>query len=202
MKAFFIVLLVLTVLGLLPLGVNGGWATGESVTLDVRIGFIRLHLLPKKKAEPKAAKPAKPKKEKKKGGLASLSKKGKLALIKAVLRALGRFREKLRVEYLRFHFTMASPDPFKTAMGFGIASGAASGLVPLLDDAFDIEHRDVGPAFDFTSTKPRTDVWITASILLWQGIYIAAALGIDYLKIKKQYAAEPADDPETDKRKD
>ena len=202
MKAFFIVLLVLTVLALLPIGVSGGWATGQNVTLDVCIGFIRLHILPKKNAEPKAAKPAKPKKEKKKGGLASLSKKGKLALVKAVLRALSRFREKLCVEYLRFHFTMASPDPFKTAMGFGISSGVAAGFVPLLDNAFDIEHRDVGPAFDFTSTKPRTDLWITASILLWQVIYIAAVLGIDYLKIKKQYATEPADDPETDKRKD
>ena len=199
MKAFFIVLLVLTVLALIPLGVSGGWATGQSVTLDVRIGFVLLHILPKKKT----AKPAKPKREtKKKGGIAALSKKGKLELIKAVLRTLGHLREKLRVEYLRFHFTMASDDPFKTAMGFGIVSSAAASFVPLLDDAFDIEQRDIVSAFNFTSTKSQTDVWITASLLFWQLIYIAAVLGIDYLKIKKQYTTGPADSPETDKRKD
>ena len=204
MKAFFIVLLILSVLALIPVGVDGGWATGQSVALNVRVGFIRLGILPRKKKEPTAAKPSKvkPEAKKKKGSLAALSRKGKLELVKAVLCALGSLREKLRVEYLRFHFTMASPDPFTTALGFGLSASAAANFVPLLEGAFDMERRDIGPAFDFTATKPRTDVWITASILLWQVLYIAAVLGIDYLKIKKQCSTESKDKAETDKRKD
>ncbi|MGI5977992.1 MAG: hypothetical protein ACOX66_00655 [Oscillospiraceae bacterium] len=210
MRALFIILLVLAVLALLPVGMDGGWATGQSVTLRVRIGFIKIGLLPKKKKEPKAKKPPKPKKaeeteaqnKKKKSGLAAMDTAGKLALVKEALRTLGRLRDKLRVQYLRFRFTVASPDPFKTAMGFGLSSSAASAFVPLLDEAFDIEERDIGPAFDFTTDKPRADVWITASILLWQLLYIAGAFGIAYLKIKKQYSSKPDKDRKAEKRKD
>ncbi len=211
MRALFIIFLILTVLALIPVGVDGGWATGQSVTLGVRVGLIKLNILPKKPREPKVKKPPKPKKaaaaggepaKKKKTPLDGIDKKGKLELVKAVLRALGRFRAKLGVQYLRFHYTVATPDPFKTAMGFGIASGAASAFVPLLDNAFDIEERDVAPAFDFTQSKPRVDLWITASILFWQLLFIAAVLGVDYLKIKKQHSSEPDKKPQPEKRKD
>lgn len=211
MKTLFIVLLILSVLALIPLGVDGGWATGGEASLRIRIGLIKLTILPKKKKEPTAKKPPKPvkpgKEKKKKKWPPQLPKKAWLQLIKAALRALSRLREKLAVQYLRFRFTMASPDPFKTALGFGYASGAAASFIPLLDNAFHIEAGEVGPAFDFTSEKPKVDIWITASILVWQILYIAAVLGIEYLKIKKQYAPASSDKNEkktdtTDKGKD
>ena len=40
MRALFIIFLILTVLALIPVGVDGGWATGQSVTLGVRVGLI------------------------------------------------------------------------------------------------------------------------------------------------------------------
>lgn len=207
MKALFIVLLILSVLALIPVGIDGGWATGQAFALNVRVGLIRIGILPKKEKEPKAPKPPKPaapgeEKKKKKNPLEGISREGKKKLLRDLLQALGRFREKLKVQYLRFHYTVASSDPFKTAMGFGIASGAADTFVPLLDEALDIEERDIGPAFDFTAAKPRIDVWITASILLWQVLYIAGALGIDYLKIKKQYTTQAESATKADKRKD
>ena len=189
MKTLFIVLLILSVLALIPVGIDGGWASGRSVVLSARIGFIRFTVFPRKQKEG-AQRRSKPKTGRKTGGTAALDRGGTLALIKAVLRALGRLRRKLRVSYLRFRFTVASSDPFKTALGFGICSGAAAGFVPLLDSAFNIEQRDIGPAFDFTAAEPQTDVWITASILLWQLFYVADALGNRYLKIKKHSSAK------------
>ena len=57
MRALFIIFLILTVLALIPVGVDGGWATGQSVTLGVRVGLIKLNILPKKPREPKVKKP-------------------------------------------------------------------------------------------------------------------------------------------------
>lgn len=208
MKALFIVLLIASVLALIPLGVDGGYATGRGPTLRVRIGLFSIGILPKKKKEPKVRKPAKPEKPgKKKKGPPALTNRGWIRLIKAALHALSQLREKLMVQYLRFRFTAASSDPFKTALSFGYASGAAASFVPLLNGAFTIEEPDIGPSFDFTATKPKVDIWITASILVWQVLYVAAVLGIEYLKIKKQYALAATDNREkttdtTDKGKD
>lgn len=208
MKALFIVLLIASVLALIPLGVDGGYATEQGPTLRVRIGLFSIGILPKKKKEPKVRKPAKPEKPgKKKKGPPPLTNRGWIKLIKAALRALSQLREKLMVQYLRFRFTVASSDPFKTALSFGYASGAAASFVSLLNGAFTIEEPDIGPSFDFTATKPKVDVWITASILVWQVLYVAAVLLIEYLKIKKQYALAATDKNEkttdtTDKGKD
>lgn len=193
MKALFIVLLIASVLALIPLGVDGGYATGKGSTLRVRIGLFTFCILPKKK-EPKVRKPAKPEKPgKKKKGLPKLTNRGWIRLIKAALHALSQLREKLMVQYLRFRFTVASSDPFKTAISFGYASGAAASFIPLLNKAFTIEEPDIGPSFDFTATKPKVDVWITASVFVWQVLYVAAVLVIEYLKIKKQYALATTD---------
>ena len=96
----------------------------------------------------------------------------------------------LRVDYLRLHYTFASGDPFKTAMGFGASSAAMNTLVPLIDGAFIIKQRDIGTSFDFLSDKPSYDCWITLSIQVWELVYIGSALGLDFLKLKLKQRRE------------
>ena len=194
MKVLVIVLLVLTVLLLIPVGVDGGYS-GERLILGIRVGFFNIRIFPKakKRSEPKIPKnPRKTKDEKEKKQKFRLpsDRKELESLIKIVLRALGRFRRKLRVDYLRIRYTFASEDPFTTAMGFGYSSAALGSIIPLVENAFDIGRRDIGTSFDFLSDKPVFDCWLTMTIQIWEVLYIAIAFGIDYLKLRHRQKRE------------
>lgn len=190
MKTLVVVLLVLTVLLLTPLGIDGGF-NGKDLILGLRIGFLNIRILPKKKNHAEqniSKKQKKPKPSRKKTGEKKpkkpLSRQELIALAKMTLKALGRFRKKLRVDYLRIRYTFASDDPYKTAMGFGASSAALGSILPLVESAFDIGERDIGTSFDFLSDKPVFDCWITTTIQVWEIFYIAIASGIDYLRFK------------------
>ncbi len=186
MKALVIVLLVLTVLLLIPLGIDGGYRNG-SLILGLKIGFLNLRLLPgrKRHREPKPPKISrlkrkkKPKKEKK---LLIHSDINELALI--ALKALGRLRRRLQVDYLRFRYTLVGGNPFSTALGYGAGNAILGLFVPLFDRAFVIRERDIGLDFDFLSNGQSIDCWLTMTIQIWELLYVAAALGLDFLKIK------------------
>ena len=174
---------------LIPLGVDGGYSGGK-LTLGLRIGFLNLRVFPGRLKPPKLKKPKKTEIVKKqstgqlKKEKVPLNKKELMRLLKLGLKTLGRLRRKLCVDYLRIRYTFASDDPFNTAMGFGYSSAALGAIMPLFDNAFNIAERDIGPSFDFLSDKPAFDCWITFSIHVWEVFYIAAAFGIDYLKLR------------------
>lgn len=194
MKVLVIVLLVLTVLLLTPIGVDGGYS-GERLVLGIRVGFFNIRIFPKAKKHSEQKPPRKnrkPKKEKDKKPKFKLptEKKKLIELIKIVLRTLGRFKRKLRIDYLRIRYTFASDDPFSTAMGFGYSSAALGAVIPLVDKAFSIGKRDIGASFDFLSDKPVFDCWLTMTIQIWEVLYIAIAFGIDYLKLRHRQKRE------------
>ncbi|NCC67211.1 MAG: DUF2953 domain-containing protein [Clostridia bacterium] len=191
MKTLLIIFIVLMVIALLPLGVDGG-LRGNTLSISVKIGFFNIKLLPKMKKQLKAGILKKLKKtydfaeqdeKKQKKGFET---ERMLAIIKPALKALGRFRRKLTVEYLRIHCTVATGDPAGTAIAYGIASSAMGTVIPLVDSAFDIRNRDVGVSFDFLSDSAGFDFWLTATVQVWEIIYIAAAFGIDILKQKRK----------------
>ena len=188
------VILILTVLLLIPLGVDCGYS-GEKFVFGLRLGFFNIRLYPGKL---KRQKPKVPKKkpEKKKQSSEDVPKEkvplNKIELFRLIrtLRILSRLRRKLHVDYLRIRYIFATDDPFKTAMGFGYSSAALGAIVPLFDDAFDIDKRDIGTSFDFQSDKPVFDCWLTLTIQVWEVFYVATAIGIDYLKIKYKHKKE------------
>ena len=190
-------LLVLTVLLLIPLGIDGGY-NGEKLILGVRIGLLNIRIFPRapRHAEPKIQKkkvrktrngtqlPEKPSEKK------PQMMKEYMALAKIGLKTLGRLRRKLHVDFFRLHYTFATDDPFNTAVGYGMSSAALGAIMPLLDEAFDIDERDIGTSFDFLSDRPAFDCWMTLTIHVWEVFYIAIAFGIDYLKLKLQQKKE------------
>jgi hypothetical protein len=194
LKTLLIIFIVLTVIALLPLGVDGG-LRDNTLSLSVKIGFFNIKLLPKMKNKLKAGILKKLKKTDKNGDLAEQDEKKRkkgfetkrmLAIIKPALKALGRFRRKLTVDYLRIHCAVATSDPLDTAIAYGIASSVMGTVIPLVDSAFDIRNRDVGVSFDFLSDSTGFDFWLTATVQVWEIIYIAAAFGIDILKQKRK----------------
>ena len=186
-------------LALIPVGVDGGYnADGPAAYL--KLGFLSIKVYPPGRLVSSimaaASKPKKPKKtkakpvteepEKEKKKKPKMTKDDIFALLKMALSALSRFRHKLSIDYLRLHVTIAADDPYKTAMAYGAANAALSAAVPLLDGAFNITEQDFGVSSDFLAEKTQIDVWLTASIQIWEILYVAAAFAIDFLKHKRK----------------
>ncbi len=188
MKAFVIVILILTVLLLIPLGVDCGYS-GEKLVFGIRLGFVNIRLYPGKlkNRKPRAPKKKPVKKKQRQGDTEQkkvpLDKKELFRLVRT-LKVLARIRRRLHVDYLRIRYTFATDDPFNTAMGFGYSSSALGAIMPLFESAFDISERDIGTSVDFLSDRPVFDCWITLTTQVWELFYVAIAIGIDYLKIK------------------
>ncbi|PKM73864.1 MAG: hypothetical protein CVU91_02115 [Firmicutes bacterium HGW-Firmicutes-16] len=194
MKAFVIVILILTVLLLIPLGVDCGYSGGKLV-FGIRLGFFNVRLYPGKLTHQKRRTPKKKsvKKKQRQGDTQKekvpLDRKELFDLIKT-LKVLARLRRKLHVDYLRIRYTFATDDPFNTAMGFGLSSSAMGAVMPLIENAFDIGERDIGTSFDFLSDRPVFDCWLTLTIQVWEVFYIALAFGTDYLKFNHKRKRE------------
>lgn len=193
MTALLIILLVLTLILLVPLGIDGGYSQGKLV-VGAKAGPFNFQIVPAKKRKKKTKKPPKRRRQRDEGEpkhkkeKKSLSKKQLLGLIKLGLKAIGRFRKRLSIDYLRIHVIYATDDPFDTAVNFGIANAAVGILLPLLDNALDIKEPDFHLGCSFTQNETSIDIWLTTTIRVGQILFIALAFGIEFLskKIKEK----------------
>ena len=208
MTALWIILavaLVLTVLNLLPVGVDAAYAD-DVFSLAARIGPFRLRLLPKPPDQkPKKKKPPKSKKEKPKKQSAPPDIRTILTLAKLGLQALDRFRQRLRVQLLRLVFVSGASDPYDTALAFGYVNAALGALMPLAERALRIDERDIQTGVDFQAERPRIDARIVCTIRIGQIVIIALAFGAGFLKqkmhAKQARAARAKTAPATQERK-
>ena len=204
MTALWIILaiaLVLTLLNLLPVGVDAAYAEG-AFSLAARIGPARLHLLPKAPdAKPGKAKPKKPKKKKS----APPDAQTLLELAELGLQALDRLRQKLHVRLLRLVFVSGAPDPYDTALAFGCVNAALGALTPLAERTLCIDERDIQTGVDFNAERPCIDARIVCTIRIGQIVAVALIFGVGYLKqklqAKKARAARAKTAPDTQERK-
>lgn len=207
MTALWIILaiaLVLTLLNLLPVGVDAAYADG-AFSLAARIGPARLHLLPKAPdAKPGKAKTKKPKKKAKKKS-APPDAQTLLKLAELGLQALDRLRQKLHVRLLRLVFVSGAPDPYDTALAFGCVNAALGALTPLAERTLCIDERDIQTGVDFDADRPRIDARIVCTIRIGQIVAVALIFGVGYLKqklqAKKARAAREKTAPDTQERK-
>ena len=207
MTALWIILaiaLALTLLNLLPVGVDAAYAEG-AFSLAARIGPARLHLLPKAPdAKPGKAKTKKPKKKAKKKS-APPDAQTLLKLAELGLQALDRLRQKLHVRLLRLVFVSGAPDPYDTALAFGCVNAALGALTPLAERTLCIDERDIQTGVDFDAERPRIDARIVCTIRIGQIVAVALIFGVGYLKqklqAKKARAARAKAAPDTQERK-
>ena len=206
MTALWIILaiaLALTLLNLLPVGVDAAYAD-ETFSLAARIGPFRLRLLPKPPdAKPGKAKTKKPKKKKEKKKSAPPDAQMLFNLAELGLQALDRLRQKLHVRLLRF--VSGAPDPYDTALAFGCVNAALGALTPLAERTLCIDERDIQTGVDFDAERPRIDARIVCTIRVGQIVAVALIFGVGYLKqklqAKKARAARAKTAPDTQERK-
>ena len=182
MLALLIIIIVLAILLLLPVGVTGMYEEGQ-LRLSAKVGSAKFRILPKKE------KPAKPQKKKdvkpKEKSQRQLDRNTLVGLVRLGLRALGRFRRKLSVDELTIHWTAAASDPFQAAMRYGAVSAAMGSLWPAIDNALKIRDCDIHTDVSFEIEKPVLFVQFTATLQIWEILYIALAFGISYLTMKR-----------------
>lgn len=203
MSWWMIVLLVLAVLdfiGCILVGVDVGF-DGE-LRLAIKIGFIRVRILPskpkkpkkQKKKQPAAKKPAQKPAAAPKKPLFSGDPKELRALLQLGVQTLGDLRRKLRVEVLTlFVYFGGGDDPAKNAIAYGRAWAVIGSVTPLLDQLFVIQKRRIEPRFAPQEDKLRVEGRIVLTITIGRALALGIRAGLGFLRIvsnKKKGDAE------------
>lgn len=182
MTALKIIGILLVILWLISLSRVGGTAeySTEGIVIKVRAWFLRITVYPmqkkgkkppkeKKQKKTKAKTEEKPPKEKKGGTLGLL-----LEFIPMAAEAAGKLLHKIHIDEIIMRLTWATPDPAKTAMGYGAANAALGMVWPILDYNFHIKDRDVQIDLDFEATEPV--IYVRASLTMTIGQIVSFAV--------------------------
>lgn len=189
MPAVLIVALAICLILLLRLGVTAEY--GEAGLLAyARIAFVRIKLYPR---PPEKEKKAKKKKEKKKKEKEEEEKGGQVQKFKAWLEIAGKLlsnvKRRLKIKRLTIHYTAASDDAARAALIYGSANMAVASLLPLIENSFRIEERDIRIDVDFRQKEHSIYAKGIISISVWEILYIAIVFGyniLNKLKIEKK----------------
>ncbi len=143
---------------------------------------------PKGKEEKKEKKRRKSKKKRKEDSRKpKKSLPEKIRLVRALLAALlRRTRRYLHLRAVRAHISVATGDAASTAVLYGAVSAALSGLLALLDRAFNLKAPpgDVAVFPDFTGEKTKADLKIVLSLRVFGALAILFSVAIAYVKVK------------------
>lgn len=189
LKVIGVILLIVFLIGLIRVGAVVRF--GEELGLTLLIGPFRITLLPAK--EKKAQKDSEEKKKKaaEKGKTEQKDKKKdrslpKLArdewtdLIQTALAALKevarRTCKRLRIDPLEILVVFGGEDPADIAQSYGYASAAMWGVMPHLEDLFNIPDPSLHLRMDYDAKKSRAEGTVGLSLRIWDGLVIAFAL--------------------------
>ena len=169
----------------------GVWAAfgGEELRLDVKFGFLRIHILPARPRKPQAEKPKKKKKKKEKPEetpaepkLSFALEDGKDALhslLPPLKRALRRFGRGIRVKPLRLSLILPGlEDPAAAAENYGKIQAAVWGGMPQLERLMDIRNPHIHTDVDFMAEDLALEG--EAGVTLRIGTLLAMGFGLAF----------------------
>ena len=185
------VCVLLALLCLTRVGVEAAFGGGRPLRLDVRLGPLRLHILPGKKraGQEKPEKEKKAREKKKKPPEEPGQKKKKLplkpedikdglrTLFPALGRALRRIGRGIRLHPFRLSLTLGGrEDPAAAAENYGRVQTAVWNGMPVLERLMDIPEPSIhtGVDFDAAGTEAEGDVGVTFRI----GTLLALGFGL------------------------
>lgn len=195
-----VIVLLITLIMLLPVGADIGYEDGL-LHASAKVGGILIQLFPKKKSDkpPKEKKPKKKKEKKPKPeGEETEEKKPKkkrkpdftfdeiMALLRTVLKHLGRFGRKWKVDRFVLHYIAAGYDPYNVAMTYGKVNAALSAIAPACAQRFTVKDCDVWTDVDFTRDWMHLDFGLCMTIRIGQIFALVLGIGFGALKILLQ----------------
>ena len=190
---------------------------GTALTVDARVGPVRLRLIPKKERKhPKKEKPPKPPKEKKKsgagGGKPAVRTKPKIGfeqirsgaetLLPALGRTLRRTRRSIRIRPFVLYVVFGGDDPADTAKFYGWAEALMWTVMPEAERLLVLPSPHVKLDCDFTGGPMRAEGKLGLSIRIGSILRIALTMAIPALKWYRRLPrvpAEPAAEKQADK---
>lgn len=225
---WLIILAVIAALILLiffvPYGVDASYQDGV-FRLGIKAGPIRIGLFPKKpltekqkarkarrQAKKDAKKQAKAEKKEAEAQTEKLDETEKirkkpdldfetiLALLKMGAHAIRRFFRSFTIDLFQLHYTVATSDPYNTAMQYAYVCSAVEALPALCGNVIRVRRKDIRVGSDFLSEKPEFSGRITLTLQLFRLVHMAVAFGVEFLKWKIKHRKTSS--PEAMERKD
>ena len=168
LRVIGIILLIFLLIGFLRIGAVVSF--GDALSVRLRIGHLKVTIIPGKEKKPKERKPKeeKPKKpsgeKKKKSGKASFPRptaENILDLIQTSLSALGamarRTCRRIRIDPLAITVVFGGCDPAEIAMVYGAASSLMFATMPRAEERFDIPDPSIHLRMDYGSQSTTVD---------------------------------------------
>ncbi len=169
MIALLVILLILGILLLTPIRLCIAYSQ-QTVQINARIGWIRLHIFPKEKKSA-LKENAKPKKKKRKywtDKKTIFSKQRiseKLQLLKTGLHAARLFLGQIAIDDISLRLTVAGTDASKTALLYGRLSAIFGAIHALLDRYLNLKSCDMHIGVDFYQEKIQAEGYAVFSFL-------------------------------------
>ena len=180
---------ILFLLAILPLGVSALY-NEDGAQVRIVAGPVKLLVFPLKKQDPdkpKQKKKEKPKVEKKVAKKSGTKKKGGpisdfYPFVTLALDFLQDFKNKLRIDMLKLHITLAGGDPADLAENYGKTWAAVGNLWPRLETWFVIKKRDVEVLCNFEGGGNTVDARLDLTITLGRLLALVVRYGIRGVK--------------------
>jgi len=208
---WMIIIAVFLLIFVVPYGVDAAYESGV-VRLGIKVGFLRIWLLPKKpktekqqkrqqakeekkkakKAE-KEAKKAAEKAEKQRNQTQKVQEKKPLdlsfvfALVKMGIRAVKRVFRSFSIDRLKLHYVVATNDPYDTAVQYSYLCAALAALPEIAGGVIRIRKPDVQVGMDFTQDKPEISGRIVVSLQLYKIVCVALAFAVEFIRWKNTH---------------
>ena len=165
---------------------------GDQTTLKLRIGLIRVTILPKKQKERRTAKAdAAPKKSappKKKNKLTPLEIYDLVTAVFSGLRAMAqRAGKHLRVDPLELSAVIGGSDPAEIAQRFGAANAAVWSLMPQAEEILHIPDPAIHLDMDYNAPKTAVSGTVGLAFRVGNLIEFTVAAAIPLLRWYKTY---------------
>ena len=189
---------------------------GETLLLDVKIGWFRIHILPAKEPDKKKkdrgketekAKKTEEKEEKKPFPKPSFAdvRDAVSTLWPPLKRALDRTRRGLRIEPLDLSVTLGgSEDPASAAQLYGELYAAVWSAMPVLERLLVIPSPHIHIGIDFMEAKTKLEGEVGVSARVGTLLAVGATIGfpalkwfLQYKKKKEKQPPEPKSEPAT-----
>ena len=201
MTAFLVIgIIMLILLLLVSIRVGVVFHFGDQTTLKLRIGPVRLTILPKKKTEKRTAKAeAAPKQSappKKKNKLTPLEVCNLVTAVFSGLRAMAhRAGKHLRVDPLELSAVIGGSDPAEVAQSFGAATAAVWSLMPQAEEVLHIPNPAIHLDMDYNAPKTVVSGTVGLSFRVGNVIEFTVAAALPLLKWYRTYRKAHANDP-------
>ena len=194
--------LLLLLVSLLFLRIKFDFCLKDDLVVYLRILGLRIKLFPQKKKKPSAKKfkkgypkektnddtSAKEEAPASKEVKEKISTKYKISTVLSLIKLLlSRFFKHLRLDISRIIVVVGGKDAASCAISYGIISQSVAYLLAFLDDNLKIHKKRSGRIdilCDFTSEETVYDIYISASLNVWQILDIAITLVYNYFKGK------------------